>query len=119
MISFIPCSVKGWERGLRRLERIGGFLIRGLSFLPFTSSTALCFTSASLASIPKPSPSQDYGNKRFGMSTDYRFWWIKIKALARNKDWEGLEAFAKSKKSPIGYEPFVVSWSSYRLSGAG
>jgi len=41
-------------------------------------------------------------------SADCRFWWIKIKALARNKDWEGLEAFAKSKKSPIGYEPFVV-----------
>jgi hypothetical protein len=41
--------------------------------------------------------------------TDGRFWWIKIKALARNKDWEGMEAFAKSKKSPIGYEPFVVS----------
>jgi hypothetical protein len=41
--------------------------------------------------------------------TDGRFWWIKIKALARNKDWDGLEAFAKSKKSPIGYEPFVVS----------
>jgi hypothetical protein len=38
-----------------------------------------------------------------------RFWWIKIKALARNKDWDGLETFAKSKKSPIGYEPFVVS----------
>lgn len=38
-----------------------------------------------------------------------RFWWIKLKALARNKDWDGLENFAKSKKSPIGYEPFVVS----------
>lgn len=32
-----------------------------------------------------------------------------MKALATNKDWDGLEAFAKSKKSPIGYEPFVVS----------
>ena len=42
------------------------------------------------------------------IDTDGRFWWIKIKALARNKDWEGLENFAKSKKSPIGYEPFVV-----------
>jgi hypothetical protein len=50
--------------------------------------------------------------------TDSRFWWIKIKALARNKDWEGLEAFAKSKKSPIGYEPFVVNWSCYRFKEA-
>lgn len=40
-----------------------------------------------------------------------RFWWIKLKALARNKDWDGLENFSKSKKSPIGYEPFVVSLS--------
>lgn len=36
------------------------------------------------------------------------WWWIKLKALAHHGDWDGLEAFAKSKKSPIGYEPFVV-----------
>ena len=40
-----------------------------------------------------------------------RFWRIKLKALAAVKDWDGLEAFAKSKRSPIGYEPFVVSRS--------
>ncbi|CAK9781051.1 putative vacuole organization and biogenesis-related protein [Cutaneotrichosporon oleaginosum] len=39
---------------------------------------------------------------------DKRFWWIKLKALAATHNWEGLEAFAKSKKSPIGYEPFVT-----------
>ncbi|WVW83415.1 hypothetical protein I302_105435 [Kwoniella bestiolae CBS 10118] len=39
---------------------------------------------------------------------DKRFWWIKLKALAERKDWEGLEGFAKFKKSPIGYEPFVT-----------
>ena len=37
-----------------------------------------------------------------------RWWWLKIKGLAQTKDWDGLEAFAKLKKSPIGYEPFVV-----------
>lgn len=36
-----------------------------------------------------------------------------MKALTSNRDWEGLEAFAKSKKSPIGYEPFVVSETSF------
>lgn len=41
---------------------------------------------------------------------DKRWWWVKLKALASIKDWDGLEAFAKSKKSPIGYEPFVVSF---------
>jgi hypothetical protein len=40
--------------------------------------------------------------------THYSFWWLKLKALAELKDWDGLETFAKSKKSPIGYEPFVV-----------
>ena len=43
-----------------------------------------------------------------------------MKALTSNRDWEGLEAFAKSKKSPIGYEPFVVSilsgWQQHKLN---
>jgi len=38
---------------------------------------------------------------------DKRFWWIKIKALVSVKDWMSLEKFAKEKKSPIGYVPFV------------
>lgn len=42
---------------------------------------------------------------------DKRWWWLKLKALAAIQSWDALEAFAKSKKSPIGYEPFVVSVS--------
>jgi len=38
---------------------------------------------------------------------DKRFWYVKMKALVEVRDWDGLEAFAKSKKSPIGYEPWV------------
>uniref|UniRef100_A0A8C8SA41 Vacuolar protein sorting-associated protein 16 homolog n=1 Tax=Pelusios castaneus TaxID=367368 RepID=A0A8C8SA41_9SAUR len=38
---------------------------------------------------------------------DRRFWWLKISALAEREDWEELEKFSKSKKSPIGYLPFV------------
>ncbi|CAI5784904.1 sorting-associated 16 homolog [Podarcis lilfordi] len=38
---------------------------------------------------------------------DKRFWWLKISALAEQGDWEELEKFSKSKKSPIGYLPFV------------
>ncbi|XP_072335471.1 vacuolar protein sorting-associated protein 16 homolog [Scyliorhinus torazame] len=38
---------------------------------------------------------------------DKRFWWLKITALAKKEDWEELERFSKSKKSPIGYMPFV------------
>lgn len=35
------------------------------------------------------------------------FWYVKMKALVEVRDWEGLETFANSKKSPIGYEPWV------------
>ncbi|KPP61981.1 vacuolar protein sorting-associated protein 16-like [Scleropages formosus] len=38
---------------------------------------------------------------------DKRYWWLKLTALAEKEDWEELEKFAKSKKSPIGYLPFV------------
>ncbi|XP_005518015.1 PREDICTED: vacuolar protein sorting-associated protein 16 homolog [Pseudopodoces humilis] len=38
---------------------------------------------------------------------DKRYWWLKINALATRGDWEEVEKFSKSKKSPIGYLPFV------------
>ncbi|KAK0553670.1 Vacuolar protein sorting-associated protein 16 [Tilletia horrida] len=38
---------------------------------------------------------------------DKRWWQLRVDALASNRDWEGLWAFAIAKKSPIGYEPFV------------
>jgi len=39
--------------------------------------------------------------------SEKRFWWIKLNALVDKRDWIELEKFSKSKKSPIGYEPFV------------
>lgn len=36
-----------------------------------------------------------------------RFWYIKLHALTVLRDFEGLDAFARSKRSPIGYEAFV------------
>uniref|UniRef100_A0A667ZWK3 Vacuolar protein sorting-associated protein 16 homolog n=1 Tax=Myripristis murdjan TaxID=586833 RepID=A0A667ZWK3_9TELE len=38
---------------------------------------------------------------------DKRYWWLKLKSLAEKEEWEELEKFSKSKKSPIGYLPFV------------
>ncbi|XP_075464963.1 vacuolar protein sorting-associated protein 16 homolog isoform X2 [Ascaphus truei] len=38
---------------------------------------------------------------------DKRYWWLKISALAEKEDWEELEKFSKTKKSAIGYLPFV------------
>ncbi|KAG8723341.1 hypothetical protein FRC09_003726 [Ceratobasidium sp. 395] len=37
-----------------------------------------------------------------------RYWYIKLYAYTETRDWDGLETFAKSKRSPIGYEPFVA-----------
>ncbi|QRV75846.1 vacuolar protein sorting-associated protein 16 [Ceratobasidium sp. AG-Ba] len=39
---------------------------------------------------------------------DKRYWYIKLYAYTETRDWDGLETFAKSKRSPIGYEPFVA-----------
>ncbi|EAT37446.1 AAEL010559-PA [Aedes aegypti] len=36
-----------------------------------------------------------------------RYWWLRISVLSQQFQWDELEKFAKSKKSPIGYEPFV------------
>lgn len=38
---------------------------------------------------------------------DRRYWWIRIQVLADHFHWDELEKFSKSRKSPIGYEPFV------------
>ncbi|KAF8800582.1 vacuolar assembling/sorting protein VPS16 [Phlegmacium glaucopus] len=38
---------------------------------------------------------------------DKRFWYIKLYALTEARNFEALDAFAKSRRSPIGYEPFV------------
>jgi len=38
---------------------------------------------------------------------DRRYWWLRILTLAEKLNWAELEKFSKSKKSPIGYEPFV------------
>jgi hypothetical protein len=36
--------------------------------------------------------------------SDKKFWWLKVRALAYNKDWAELDRFSKVRKSPIGYE---------------
>ncbi|XP_066433385.1 vacuolar protein sorting-associated protein 16 homolog [Eleutherodactylus coqui] len=45
---------------------------------------------------------------------DKRYWWLKISALAEKEDWEELENFSKSKKSPIGYLPYVEICMKHR-----
>lgn len=38
---------------------------------------------------------------------DRKWWWLQIQVMAEQGQWEALEKFARAKKSPIGYEPFV------------
>jgi hypothetical protein len=47
---------------------------------------------------------------------DIRYWWTRIQALAAARDWVELEKFSKSKKSPIGYEPFVEACMKFGAS---
>lgn len=42
-----------------------------------------------------------------------RFWWLRILNLAEKDEWTELDRFSKSKKSPIGYEPFVDACLKY------
>ncbi|RLU24437.1 hypothetical protein DMN91_002526 [Ooceraea biroi] len=44
---------------------------------------------------------------------DRRYWWLRIQCLADQGLWSDLEKFSKSKKSPIGYEPFIDECLKY------
>ncbi|CAH2085639.1 unnamed protein product [Euphydryas editha] len=44
---------------------------------------------------------------------DRRYWWLRILTLAERDEWAQLEIFSKSKKSPVGYEPFVDACLKY------
>ncbi|KAH8600344.1 Vps16, C-terminal region-domain-containing protein [Bisporella sp. PMI_857] len=37
---------------------------------------------------------------------DKTFWWIRLRALVAKRDWNELEELSKTRKSPIGWEPF-------------
>ncbi|KAF1346074.1 Vps16, N-terminal region-domain-containing protein [Delphinella strobiligena] len=35
------------------------------------------------------------------------YWWLKLRALVSRRDWRELEDISRTRKSPIGWEPFV------------
>ncbi|SNX85643.1 related to vacuolar protein sorting 16 [Melanopsichium pennsylvanicum] len=39
---------------------------------------------------------------------DKRYWNIRLDTLIQSKNWDGLWTFANSKRSPIGFTPFIV-----------
>ncbi|KAG0040394.1 hypothetical protein BGZ82_003119 [Podila clonocystis] len=70
------------------------------------------FTGLSLSSTVYKLITINQGSRATKVRNDFqmpdkRFWWIKLRALVEIRDWDGVATLAKSKKSPIGYEPFV------------
>uniref|UniRef100_A0AAQ6AH23 Vacuolar protein sorting-associated protein 16 homolog n=1 Tax=Amphiprion ocellaris TaxID=80972 RepID=A0AAQ6AH23_AMPOC len=49
----------------------------------------------------------EYNKAKNEFAAKVTYWWLKLKSLAEKEEWEELEKFSKSKKSPIGYLAFV------------
>ncbi|KAI1433969.1 vacuolar protein sorting-associated protein [Xylaria sp. CBS 124048] len=52
-----------------------------------------------------------YSNKAKRVQSEFKVpdkvtWWIRLRALVAKRDWNEIEDIAKSRKSPIGWEPF-------------
>ncbi|RYP17815.1 hypothetical protein DL765_004299 [Monosporascus sp. GIB2] len=52
-----------------------------------------------------------YHNKAKKIQSEFKVpekivWWIRLRALVAKRDWNEIEEIAKSRKSPIGWEPF-------------
>ncbi|KAI5811091.1 Vps16, N-terminal region-domain-containing protein [Peziza echinospora] len=47
-----------------------------------------------------------------------RFWWLKLRGLVAKRDWGEIEEWSKTKKSPIGWEPFFNECHGARNSKA-
>ncbi|RYP47332.1 hypothetical protein DL768_006583 [Monosporascus sp. mg162] len=52
-----------------------------------------------------------YHNKAKKIQSEFKIpekvvWWIRLRALVAKRDWNEIEEIAKSRKSPIGWEPF-------------
>ncbi|KAI8644677.1 Vps16, C-terminal region-domain-containing protein [Parasitella parasitica] len=80
--------------------------------LTLEKDTQQSFTGLSISETIYKCTTLGQHNKASKIRTDFkvpdkRFWWVKLRALVEVRDWENLEKLSKSKKSPIGYEPFI------------
>eukprot|EP01134_Creolimax_fragrantissima_P006955 CFRG6955T1 len=89
------------QRLQRKLERASEAEGRPAQFLNLSAVD----TVYSLLVAGKAKQAADF--KANSKLSDKKFWWLKVRAYAQTQDWEGLERFAKSRSSPIGYRPFV------------
>ncbi|KAI4132895.1 MAG: hypothetical protein LQ347_002386 [Umbilicaria vellea] len=66
-----------------------------------------------------------YSKRALKTQSDFRipektWWWLRLRALVAKRDWGELEESAKSRKSPIGWEPFfneVLGAGNTKLAG--
>ncbi|KAK2873738.1 hypothetical protein FQN49_002117 [Arthroderma sp. PD_2] len=52
-----------------------------------------------------------YGKRAIKIQSDFKvpektYWWLRLRGLVAKRDWGELEDLSKTKKSPIGWEPF-------------
>lgn len=86
-------SLLDQRRRLRRFEVNGRYRING-------SSTFFAIGSRLSRELHRSDNSLD---------GTIRWWYLKLSAHVITRDWAALLAFSKSKRSPIGYEPFVIA----------
>ncbi|KAL3423212.1 vacuolar protein sorting-associated protein [Phlyctema vagabunda] len=54
-----------------------------------------------------------YSNRAKKIQSEFKVadktaWWIRLRALVSKRDWNELEEWAKTRRSPIGWEPFFT-----------
>ncbi|CZR57193.1 related to vacuolar protein sorting VACUOLELESS1 [Phialocephala subalpina] len=54
-----------------------------------------------------------YGSRAKKVQSEFKVpertaWWIRLRALVAKRDWNDLEEWSKTRKSPIGWEPFFA-----------
>ncbi|KUJ22069.1 vacuolar protein-like protein sorting vps16 [Mollisia scopiformis] len=54
-----------------------------------------------------------YGSRAKKVQSEFKVpektaWWIRLRALVAKRDWNELEEWSKTRKSPIGWEPFFA-----------
>ncbi|OAL68485.1 vacuolar protein sorting vps16 [Trichophyton rubrum] len=59
-----------------------------------------------------------YGKRAIKIQNDFKvpektYWWLRLRGLVAKRDWGELEDLSKTRKSPIGWEPFYneILWA--------
>uniref|UniRef100_A0A3Q3FK84 Vacuolar protein sorting-associated protein 16 homolog n=1 Tax=Labrus bergylta TaxID=56723 RepID=A0A3Q3FK84_9LABR len=104
-LSVLQSAVDEYNKAKNEFSaKVNSFISLNRSMTLFNNMTLEATMEALLASGLNKQAEQLYRDFRV---PDKRYWWLKLKSLAEKEEWEELEKFSKSKKSPIGYLAFV------------